>query len=64
MRSPSALTEGKTIVQVVLPHAWVARINQLAIERGLSRSALIREAIARSYSADLEQAMLVNVPAS
>jgi hypothetical protein len=43
------LTEGKSIVQVVLPHAWVLRINQLAVERGLNRSAVIREAIAWAY---------------
>jgi hypothetical protein len=28
---------------------WVARLNHLAIARGVTRSALIREAIAASY---------------
>ena len=45
----SPLGEGKVIVQVVLPHDWVARINRLAVDRGLNRSALIRAAIAASY---------------
>jgi metal-responsive CopG/Arc/MetJ family transcriptional regulator len=44
-----SFAEAKAIVQVVLPHGWVDRINQLALERGLNRSALIREAIARTY---------------
>jgi hypothetical protein len=43
------LGDGKAIVQVVLPHDWVTRINHLAIERGVNRSALIRAAIAASY---------------
>jgi hypothetical protein len=42
-------TEGKAIVQIVLPPSWVARINQLATERGINRSALIREAISLAY---------------
>ena len=44
-----SFAEAKAIVQVVLPYGWVDRINQLALERGLNRSALIREAIARTY---------------
>jgi hypothetical protein len=45
-------TEGKAVVQLVLPPSWVARINQLAIERGINRSALIREAIRATYFMD------------
>ena len=41
--------EGKAVVQLVLPLLWLARINQLAIERGVNRSALIREAIRAAY---------------
>jgi ribbon-helix-helix CopG family protein len=41
--------EGKVVVQLVLPLPWLARINQLAIERGVNRSALIREAIRAAY---------------
>ncbi len=41
--------EGKAVVQVVLPLPWLTRINQLAIERGVNRSALIREAIRAAY---------------
>ncbi|MGO8950085.1 MAG: CopG family transcriptional regulator [Ktedonobacterales bacterium] len=48
------LSEGKSIVQVVLPRAWVIRINQLAVERGLNRSALIREALQRTFCGDGE----------
>jgi len=42
-------TEGKAVVQLVLPPSWVARINRLAVERGVNRSALIREAIWATY---------------
>ena len=52
------LTEGKSIVQVVLPHSWVVRINQLAVERGINRSALIREALEYSLAGDLEPHVL------
>jgi len=45
-------TEGKAVVQLVLPPSWVARINQLAMERGVNRSALIRNAIAAAYFAE------------
>jgi hypothetical protein len=41
--------DAKAVVQLVLPQSWVPRINQLAIERGVTRSALIREAIAATY---------------
>jgi hypothetical protein len=41
--------EGKAVVQLVLPLPWLARINQLAIERGINRSALIREALRAAY---------------
>jgi Arc/MetJ-type ribon-helix-helix transcriptional regulator len=37
------------VVQLVLPPSWVARINQLAVSRGVNRSALIREAIRATY---------------
>ena len=42
-------TEGKAVVQLVLPPSWVTRLNQLALERGLNRSALIRAAIQATY---------------
>jgi hypothetical protein len=42
-------TSGKAVVQLVLPPAWVLRLNALATARGVNRSALIREAIARAY---------------
>lgn len=42
-------TGGKAIIQLVLTPSWVARINQLAVERGVSRSALIRAAIHAAY---------------
>jgi hypothetical protein len=41
----------KAVVPLVLPQAWVARINQLAVERGVNRSALIRAAIEATYFA-------------
>ena len=44
--------EAKAVVQLVLPQTWVPRINQLAIERGVTRSALIRQAIAATYFGD------------
>lgn len=49
MRPFQTFAESKAVVQLVLPHRWVERINQLALERGLNRSALIREAIAATY---------------
>jgi hypothetical protein len=52
MRLNRPLGEGKAIVQLVLPHAWVAQINRLAMERGVNRSALIREAIAATLLRD------------
>jgi metal-responsive CopG/Arc/MetJ family transcriptional regulator len=50
-RAPQVFAESKAVVQLVLPQGWVARINELAIERGVNRSALIREAIAAMYCA-------------
>lgn len=51
-RAPQLFAESKAVVQLVLPYAWVARINELAIARNVNRSALIREAIAATYFAD------------
>jgi Ribbon-helix-helix protein, copG family len=51
-------------VPVILPLDWIARLNLLATTRGVSRSALIREAIACSYSADLQPPVLDTMPAS
>jgi metal-responsive CopG/Arc/MetJ family transcriptional regulator len=44
-----SFTEGKVVVQIVLPPSLLARINRLAIDRGINRSALIREAIELAY---------------
>jgi Ribbon-helix-helix protein, copG family len=55
MSSFRPLGEGKAIVQLVLPQAWVTRINALTIERGINRSALIRDAIAAVYFSDLAE---------
>jgi hypothetical protein len=52
MSRHKALGEGKSIVQLVLPPAWVVRINALALTRGVNRSALIREAIAATLFRD------------
>jgi hypothetical protein len=52
MTTLQRFAETKAIVQLVLPPAWVARLNALAIARGLTRSALIREAIAATLLAD------------
>ena len=49
MRPFQTFAESKSVVQLVLPHGWVERINQLALERGVNRSALIRAAIAATY---------------
>jgi hypothetical protein len=49
MRLVHGFAESKAVVQLVLPQPWVTRINQLAIARGVTRSALIREAIAVAY---------------
>jgi hypothetical protein len=51
-RMARPFAESKAVVQLVLPQGWVARLNALALARGLSRSALIREAIAASVFAD------------
>jgi hypothetical protein len=50
-----AFTDGKAVVPLVVPPSWVARLNQLAIERGVNRSALIREAIAAAYFTEVEE---------
>jgi hypothetical protein len=39
----------KAVLQLVMPASWVGRINRLAVERGMNRSALIREAIETAY---------------
>jgi hypothetical protein len=49
MKQLQVYAESKAIVQLVLPHGWVARINHLAVERGINRSALIRAAIEAMY---------------
>jgi hypothetical protein len=55
--------EGKAVVQLVLPLPWLARINQLAIERGVNRSALIREAIRAAYFNGCDAQPLPDAPA-
>ena len=55
-RAPQLFAESKAVVQLVLPYAWVTRINELAIARRVNRSALIREAIAATYFAETCQA--------
>jgi Ribbon-helix-helix protein, copG family len=52
MHVMQTFAEAKAVVQLVLPHGWIARINQLATERGVNRSALIRAAIAATYFAE------------
>jgi metal-responsive CopG/Arc/MetJ family transcriptional regulator len=52
MKMLQSFTEGKTIVQIVLSPSLLACINKLAIERGINRSALIREAIEQVYFRD------------
>jgi hypothetical protein len=47
-----SVAQNQTVVPVVLPHAWVSRINRLAIEQGINRSALIRQALAATYGVD------------
>jgi hypothetical protein len=47
-----SIAQNQTVVPVVLPNAWVSRINRLAIERGVNRSALIRQALAATYGVD------------
>ena len=54
--------EGKAVVQLVLPLPWLARINQLAMERGVNRSALIREAIQATYFNDGDAQPLPDAP--
>jgi hypothetical protein len=54
--------EGKAVVQLVLPLPWLARINQLAMERGVNRSALIREAIRAAYFNDGDAPPLPEAP--
>jgi Ribbon-helix-helix protein, copG family len=52
LRAIQPFADSKAVVQLVLPQTWVPRINQLAIERGITRSALIRQAIAAAYFGD------------
>ena len=40
-------------IPVVLPPDWIARLNDLSTRRGMSRSALVREALERSLWGDL-----------
>ncbi len=49
-------------VQLVLPPGWVPRINALAIEHGVTRSALIRAAIASVYLADSSDSDTIEKP--
>jgi hypothetical protein len=39
----------KIAVPVILPALWIPELNQLASQQGITRSALIREAIAAMY---------------
>jgi hypothetical protein len=56
-----SFAEGKAIVQIVLPLSWVPRINKLAVDRGVNRSALIRGAIEQAFFCD--QASEIDQPA-
>lgn len=40
-----AIDEKGATLPVVVPNSWVTRLNDLARERGIARSALIRNAI-------------------
>jgi hypothetical protein len=55
MRSHRLFGEGKAIVQLVLPYGWVSRMNALANQHGVNRSALIREALQRVYFAGSDE---------
>ena len=49
----STFREPQLSVPLVLPAGLLARINRLATERGITRSALIREAINQALFPDL-----------
>lgn len=49
MNTSRSFRGNKMSIPLVLPPSWVARMNQLAMERGINRSALIREAIRATY---------------
>jgi hypothetical protein len=59
-----ALTDGKIVMPLVVPPSWVARLNQLAVQRGINRSALIRAAIAAAYFGDQPEGGDSNKPSS
>ena len=42
----------KAVLQLVVPQPWAERVNQLALERGMNRSRLIREAVEQVYFAE------------
>jgi hypothetical protein len=48
----NTFAESKAVLPLVLPATWATRLNQLAIQQGINRSALIRAAIAAVYFAD------------
>jgi hypothetical protein len=47
-----SIAQNKTVVPVVLPLSWVTRLNRLAVERGVNRSALIRQALVATFGVD------------
>jgi hypothetical protein len=52
LRTLVAYGDRKAVVPLTLSQSTLERINQLAIARGINRSALIRAAIAAVYFAD------------
>jgi predicted transcriptional regulator len=50
-------------IPVMFPPEWIARLNDLAARRGLSRSALIREALEHSFFRSLQSQDLGTMPA-
>lgn len=45
---------------VVLPISWIERLNQLARERGINRSALVREALQQTLFANDKTNSVIN----
>ncbi|GJL73397.1 MAG: hypothetical protein NMNS01_25960 [Nitrosomonas sp.] len=46
-----------TTLPVVLPISWIDRLTQLARERGINRSALVREMLQKKLFANEETAL-------
>lgn len=52
MSKNSFSNQRSSTLPVVLPICWIDRLTQLAQERGINRSALIREALQQTLFAD------------